>query len=446
LIVHRAAWVLPIDAAPIRDGWVAVDRGLIVALGGPGDVVPNSDAPQFPSSPAPQFPSSLAPQFPSSPAPQFPSSPAPPAFAPPSREGAPAGKQMAILPGLVNAHVHLELSWMRGAVPSAETMPMWASQLIAARRTALAEPDEPIADAIAEVRGSGTALVGDVTNTLASYEPLARSSLSAAIFFEQLGFKGGGGREQAAAAQTRLGTLPRNPRLRASVVPHAPYSVSPDLMRAIAGMDARAIRSIHLAESGEELQFLKDGSGAWRDLLGRLDAWDPAWKIPGCGPVEYLERLGLVDDRLLAVHGVQLTDRELARLADARATVATCPRSNSWTGAGAPPIERFYRSGVRVVIGTDSLASVDTLNVFDELARMRAIAPAVAAATLLESATRAGAEALGFGAELGTIAPGKRAELIAVRLPARVVDVEEYLVGGIQPSDIRWLETDQGSR
>jgi cytosine/adenosine deaminase-related metal-dependent hydrolase len=172
-----------------------------------------------------------------------------------------------------------------------------------------------------------------------------------------------------------------------------------------------------------------------------LGVWDDAWTPPRCGPVAYLDQLGLVDDRLIAVHGVQLTDVELERLAAAHATVVTCPRSNSWTGAGAPPIERFYRSGVRVAVGTDSLASVETLNLFDELARMRTIAPTISASTLLETATRTGAEALGFGAELGTMASGKRAELIAVRLPGRVADVEEYLVSGIQPPDIGWLDT-----
>jgi len=117
-----------------------------------------------------------------------------------------------------------------------------------------------------------------------------------------------------------------------------------------------------------------------------------------------------------------------------------CPRSNVWTGAGTPPVARFYASGVRVAVGTDSLASVDDLNVFAELAAMRRIAPGVPASHLLGSATRIGAEALGFGAELGTIEPGKRAELIAVRVPEGVADVEEYLVGGIESGDVRWLD------
>ena len=134
------------------------------------------------------------------------------------------------------------------------------------------------------------------------------------------------------------------------------------------------------------------------------------------------------------MHGVQLSEIELSRLAAAGATLVTCPRSNRWTGVGDPPASRFYRSGVRVAVGTDSLASVDDLNVFSELAAIRRLAPDVPARALLDSATRAGAEALGFEDAFGTIEPGKLAELIAVRVPAGVADVEEYLVSGIQPS------------
>ena len=117
----------------------------------------------------------------------------------------------------------------------------------------------------------------------------------------------------------------------------------------------------------------------------------------------------------------------------------TCPRSNMWTGAGTPPIERFYASGVRVAIGTDSLASVVDLNLFAELAAVRRLAPGVPAARILESATLQGADALGFAADYGSIEPGKRADLIAVRIPRGLEDVEEYLLRGIEPDAIQWL-------
>jgi cytosine/adenosine deaminase-related metal-dependent hydrolase len=211
-------------------------------------------------------------------------------------------------------------------------------------------------------------------------------------------------------------------------------------MQAIARWSAGKPLSIHLGESAQEIELLRDGTGEWRALLEALGVWNPSWTPPACGPVEYLDRLGMVDRHLLAVHGVHFTDGEMARLAAAGATVVTCPRSNRWTGAGPAPVDRFYASGVRVAVGTDSLASVDDLNLFAELAAMRRLAPRVPAARLLESATLAGAAALGFDAELGSIEPGKRAQLLAVRLPAGVADVEEYLVSGeVAAGSLRWL-------
>jgi cytosine/adenosine deaminase-related metal-dependent hydrolase len=118
----------------------------------------------------------------------------------------------------------------------------------------------------------------------------------------------------------------------------------------------------------------------------------------------------------------------------------TCPRSNGHTGAGAPPIAEFYEAGVRVAVGTDSLASAPDLNVFAELATMRALAPSVPATQLLESATIEGARALGFEADYGTIDPGKVGRLLAVNVPADLDDVEEYLVSGVQPDQLFWIK------
>jgi cytosine/adenosine deaminase-related metal-dependent hydrolase len=260
------------------------------------------------------------------------------------------------------------------------------------------------------------------------------------VFRELLGFSAADPEQIVAGAEAQLGALRPIKSLRASIVPHAPYSVSPALFRAIAAAAGAKSVSVHLGESADEIEFLRDGTGAWRELLQQLGVWNEAWQPPGCGPVEYLDRLGLLSPRLLAVHGTQLDAAELARLAAAGATLVTCPRSNRWTGAGVPPVEQFYESGVRVAIGTDSLASVEDLNIFGELAALRRLAPAVPAARLLESATLHGAAALGFESEFGTIAPGKRAALIAVRVPPGVGDVEEYLLSGIQPDAIEWLK------
>jgi aminodeoxyfutalosine deaminase len=400
LIRYRAAWILPIAAAPIRGGEVLVDHGRIagvsdaerteVAIGRDSETIDLGD--------------------------------------------------VAVLPGLVNTHTHLELSWMRGRVAPSNSMPAWAASLMSLRREHGGEPPGPIAAAIQETRAAGTALVGDVTNTLAADSLLRESPLAGAMFYELLGFNAPDPQQAVATARAALGQQPSDPDWKRTIAPHAPYSVSPALFRAIEGAAGDLPLSVHLGESADEMEFLRTATGAWRDLLGRLGVWNDRWEPPGCGPIEYMDRLGLLNDRLIAVHGTQLPDGELARLAAAGATLVTCPRSNRWTGAGTPPIERFYASGARVAIGTDSLASVEDLNLFGELAYVRQLAPHVPARRLLESATIAGAEALGLSQEFGTIEAGKRAALIAVRIPRSVEDVEEYLVRGIEPGAIQWLD------
>jgi aminodeoxyfutalosine deaminase len=395
-VLYRAAWVLPIVGPPLPNGWVHVDGQRVRAVGAAADALPAGV------------------------------------------EAVDLGR-CAILPGLVNAHTHLELSWMAGRVPPSDAMPAWAAALVALRQTLAMDPEPPIEVAVRDARAAGTSVVGDVTNTLGAYGPLLDSELAAAVFHEVLGFNAADPWRVVESAQQRIGELLAVAWLRPSIVPHAPYSVSPELFRAIASAGHGPL-SVHVGESADELQFLRDGTGAWRELLGRLEAWSDRWAAPGCTPVEYLDRLGLVSERLLAVHCVQADHGELARLAAAGATVVTCPRSNRWTGAGTPPIEQFYASGARVAIGTDSLASVEDLNLFAELAAVRRLAPSVPAGRLLASATRHGAEALGFAADFGSIEPGKRADLIAVTVPGGVEDVEEWLVGGVEPDAIRWLD------
>jgi cytosine/adenosine deaminase-related metal-dependent hydrolase len=406
-LLVRAAWVCPVAGPPLADGWVHSEAGEITAVGRGHD-------------------------------------------APPADRTLDLGAAV-VLPGLVNAHTHLELSWLRGQIPPAVNFLSWVGELMRLRTRletfADVEAMAAMTAALDEMQATGTAAVGDISNALVSPPALRERRIPAVVFHELLGFRDLDGRAAlAASAERRRPATAHGVR----VVPaaHAPFSVSPELFRALADevrQTPRPQTSVHVAESPEEVQLLHDGTGPWRERLVELGAWRDGWTPPATGPGDYLCDLGVLTAGTLAVHGVQLTDRELERLAAADVTLVTCPRSNLWVGVGAAPTARFLTAGVRLAVGTDSLASAPDLNLFGELAAMRAAAPDVPARQLLRSATQAGAEALGMDDRLGSLAPGRRAHLVAVTVPTRAIDPEEALVRGVAAERIRVLRPDTGA-
>jgi cytosine/adenosine deaminase-related metal-dependent hydrolase len=391
---------LPIDRPSLADGWVSVDRGRIQALG---------------------------------------------SGRPPGGEVEDLG-DVALLPGLVNAHTHLELSWMAGRIPPSASMDEWMQAMLALRRAGPdggdAAVDEAMARAAVAMRHAGTILVGDVSNTLRSPRALRAAGLGGVVFHELLGFNAIDPvplvREAWARVAAAGGEAPdADPRVSFSVVAHAPYSVAPALIAEIARYPEAAPLSIHLAESPEEIEFLRTGGGPIRRTLERLGVWTDTWRVPDVDPVRFIADLGYLRAGTLIVHGVHLLDADIDRVRRAGAVIVTCPRSNEWIGGGIPRLAHFYATRVPVAIGTDSLASTPTLNLFDELAALRRLAPEVTAISLLDSATRVGAQALGFGKDFGTISPRKRAAFTTVAVPPRTRDVEEYLVSGVSPEQVR---------
>jgi cytosine/adenosine deaminase-related metal-dependent hydrolase len=264
------------------------------------------------------------------------------------------------------------------------------------------------------------------------------------VFHEILKFNAPDAAAFVAKAQARIDAVAEVPGWKLALAPHAPYSVAPGVFEAIRDtrQPARALpTSVHVGESPEEMELLETGGGRWREVLVAMGAWNPEWAVPRLGPIAYLDRTKFWDARTLAVHGVQLSDIELGLLAARGATLVTCPRSNVHVGVGAPPVARFFKSGVRIAIGTDSLASVPDLNLFAELAELHRLAPDVPPSRLLACATTNGAIALGLGQEYGTIEAGHRAALVTVTIPAGTADVEQYLVSGITPDLVQWIES-----
>jgi cytosine/adenosine deaminase-related metal-dependent hydrolase len=393
----RADWILPVVDAPIRGGFVGIDDGRIVDVGeGGGPAVVDLG-------------------------------------------------RVAILPALVNAHTHLELSYLHERIPKAKKFSDWVRMVMTARQ---AYPDpadprlvEPARVAIDRARASGTGLFGEISNTLVTVPLLEAAGMPAQVFHELTGCTEQEPRLRVAEARRRADAAAGR-FARVSVAPHAPYSVSPALFQAIReDIDAQAatVSSVHLGETADEVELLRHGTGPLRRVLEDLGRWPSDWEPPGNSPVRYLSDLGFLDSRVLVVHGVQFDGDDLARLSALGVTLVSCPRSNVHVGVGSPPLEAFSAMDVKVAFGTDSLASVATLSMFDELAEARRIAPRVPARRLLESATLTGARALGFEAEYGSIEKGKRAALIAVAVPAGVDGVEDFLVSHVRADAVTWL-------
>jgi cytosine/adenosine deaminase-related metal-dependent hydrolase len=395
-----APWILPIVGPPIRNGFVTVESDRIAAVGErvPADALPLGD--------------------------------------------------VAVLPALVNAHTHLELSYLHERVPPSASFNQWVMTLMSLRRDYPDPSAPPIIEAarqaIADARASGTGLLGDVSNTLVTVPLLREAAMPAQVFYELIGFTHPDPVARVREARAAADAVGIDSGVRISLAPHAPYSVSPALFMAIrADVDAHrdSVTSVHLGESAAEVELLLRGSGPARDMLERLGVWSDQWQIPEVSPTEYVAAFGFLGPDSLVVHGVQFTRADLVRVKTAGSPLVSCPRSNIYVGVGAPPLESFYASGVPIAFGTDSLASVADLNMFAELAEARRIAPAVPARELLRSATLTGAHALRYDDDYGSIEAGKRAALIAVRVPAHVVDVEEYLVGGVKADAVMWLDS-----
>ena len=328
---------------------------------------------------------------------------------------------------------------MRGQVPPGDSMPAWASRLMALRaRAAGVDAPAPIADGdrrSARGRHGARRRRHQHARGLRSRWPTASSS--AAVFHELLGFNAGRRRSAIVAdAQARARRADAaSRRVRPSIVPHAPYSVSPALFRRDRRARQTAARSACTWRvAGGDRVPARRHAARGASCSSSSARGTPRWQPPACGPVEYLERLGLLTDRLLAVHGVQLDGRGARRGWPRPARrVVTCPRSNRWTGAGTPPVDAVLRvrraRGDRHRQPGERRGPEPVRRAGGGAPRSRPTCPA---ARMLESATRR--RRRGARLRRRSSARSSRASAptcIAVRIPAGVEDVEEYLVSGV---------------
>jgi cytosine/adenosine deaminase-related metal-dependent hydrolase len=325
----------------------------------------------------------------------------------------------ALLPALVNAHTHLELSHLRGRIAGSEGLPSWI-QLLVATRAEDPYPGRAIEDAVLELSEAGVAAVGEVTNTVASLPNLGLAGMAGTVYHEVYGFSGA--RIDAALAQARSLRARAGepaPGLRVVTTPHAVYSTNP---RIVAELLRAGPASIHLAEDPAERDFTARMEGPFARLMRTLGATDlrPLGRSPVACAAPHL------GPRSLAVHCVDVDDEDVAALAASGATVVLCPRSNLHIGGRTADLPRLLEAGLPLAVGTDSLASSPSLSPLAELAALAGAFPGVEADRLLPLAWNGPAVC---APTVGRLAAGVAPGVVAAPLGgARPADPAAWLV------------------
>jgi cytosine/adenosine deaminase-related metal-dependent hydrolase len=366
--VLSADWVVPVEGPPIRDGAVAIaDDGTIAAVGRRHELGGDTHY-----------------------------------------------VDAVILPGFVNAHTHLEYEVYAGfgdGLGFAE----WIGLHVGRKARIGLEDMEAIARLGAfECLRSGITTVGDCSFSGAAATACSDLGLRGTIFLEVFGSTTEPIRERFEPMRERISHV-LSDEVRLGISPHAPYTCSIDLYRAADELELPV--ATHLAESDAETEFLRTGKGEWESFAEMLVPH------PGTTGIRALADAGLLHSNVIAAHCVKADEEEIELLAEHDVAVAHCPRSNGVLGCGVAPLVALREVGIRVCIATDSPASSPSFDMFDEMraaivgARAREGRPDVlSAADALELATLGGADALGLGDTLGSLVPGKQADLTVLSL------------------------------
>jgi 5-methylthioadenosine/S-adenosylhomocysteine deaminase len=371
--IYSACWVVPVSAAPIENGAVAVEGQRIAGIG-----------------PLPE----LVERFP-----EFKV----------ERLG-----EAIILPGLVNTHTHLELTAMRGYLEKEETdFYAWLRKLTRARLE-LMTPDDICVSATwgaCEAVRAGVTCVADASDSaMMSMRALREVGLRGVVYQESFGPDARLAHENFDKLKTKVAELRtiETDLVRAGVSPHAPYTVCGPQLELIADF-ARTEGlplMMHAAESAAEDQFLREGCGAFAEGLARREI---EWKAPGVSTIQYLKQVGVLDVRPLLAHCIRVDDRDIEILRDTGSTVAHCPKSNAKLGHGRAPFAKFLQAGIAVGLGSDSVASNNTCDILEEARFATLMARAGGAHVSAE-------EALRVATCGGELTEGAAADLAAVSL------------------------------
>lgn len=360
---------------------------------------------------------------------------------------------VVVLPGWVNAHTHLQLTFCRGQTPYRGGFVDWIRDLAGAIASGRAgSPEEAIQAGMRQSLAAGVTAVADIGQGPVAAKCWRNAPLHLVGFFEVLGMgpRKDHAHERSLGGAVRLcESMPHGDgansgagMLLAGLSPHAPYSTDPSIYEGALEVCRRAGRPLctHLAETREEARFLADGTGPFRELLEEWGLWDGSFRPPGCSPVEYARRLGLLGARPVLAHVNYADDDDLDLLAGSGASVAYCPRTHRFFEHPPHRYRDMLARGVNVCVGTDSLASNDSLSILDELRFLRREDRFTPDDGLLRMGTVAGARALGLEDQIGSLAAGRRADFVVIPLEnLRARDPVGDILAGKQPPEATFL-------
>ena len=392
--VVSADWVLPVSGEPIRDGAVAIEGERVAAVATQDELGRGEHHPEA-----------------------------------------------VIFPGFVNAHSHLEYAVYAGFGDGLAFAPWILVHVERKARIGFDEMEHIARVGAAECLRSGVTTVGDASYSGAAAAACAELGLRAIVYLEVFGSTTEQLTTRFEVNRERIAEF-LSDRVRLGVSPHAPYTVTPELYAACLQLGLPV--ATHLSESADEDLWMRFGEGPWAPVAAVLPP------PPGTSGIRMLADEGLLGPTITAAHCVTVDEEEIALLAEHDVAVAHCPRSNAYLGCGIAPLADLRRAGVVVGLGTDSPASTPSFDMFEELraavsmARARERdAGALQPADALRLATIDAARALQLDDRVGTLTPGKRADLAVVSLAGSpyhpVEDPAAAVVFGGSPD--RVLET-----
>lgn len=409
--IFAADHVLPISSDPIRNGAVAVNGSTIAAVGARTDIER-----QFPSAEAEDF------------------------------------GEAAIMPGMVNCHSHLEITSMRGALDDVEhDFSAWLLKLNGLR-AGLSDDGirEAAVNGVMEGARAGVTCFGDIGRMGHAGVHALKTVGLRGIVFQETEFSPDNRTADddflSFAAKFEELKSEETDLVRVGLSPHSPYTVGSRLFELIAQYSIlnRVPLTIHAAESSDEHELMTQGTGFFTSVY---EKYGVDWNSPHCTPIEYLERLGVLSAQPLLAHCVTVSDSDIRKISANGAKIAHCPKSNAKFGHGYAPFEAFLDARIAVGLGSDSVASNNTCDLLEE-SRFAALSARnrpgsnrfISAKEMLETATLGGATALGLDDEIGTLEPGKQADIAVVSLAniaqQPVSDVHTALVFASNARDV----------